>query len=127
MVEEWEPSFNGVCHRHPVPLRRQDITWEQVFRLQVLRLAEAVPRRITLWQPVSDFGKTAVPGDLRPCSIREESLQLSGQLPAWNVGEEWLLLAVDVDVKECLAVGVWLLLYILQVRIQAAEQDRPHP
>jgi hypothetical protein len=126
IVEEGEPAFHRVRHCHPVPLRRQDITGEQVFGLQVLRLAEAVPRCIRLGQPRSDFGVPIVPANLRPDGIGKERLQLGRQLPARKVREEWLQIGVNVDVEERFAVGIRLVLYVLQVRIQAAEQDRPH-
>src|SRR5580658_687338 len=127
MVQEGEPAFDGVCHGHAVALRRQDVAGKQVLRLEVLGLAETVPGSVRLGQPRSDFGMTCVSVNFSTDGIGEESLQVGCQLPARNVREEWLEIAVDMDVEECFAVGVGLVLNVLQVGIQPAKQKRPHP
>ena len=75
MVQEGEAAFHGMGHGHAVALRRQDIAGEQVFRFQVLGLAETVPRCVRLGQPRSDFGITNVSANFRTDGIGEEGLQ----------------------------------------------------
>src|SRR4029077_16870889 len=106
---------------HPVALRGQDITGEQMFRLEILGLTETVPRRVTLGQSRTDFGITIIFTNLCMGGIGEERLQLGRQLPAGNVREERLQISINVDVEKCFAIGIGLVLDIPQVWIQPAK------
>ena len=125
VVEERETPLDRVRHGYPVPLRGEDVTRQQVGRLEVLGPRQGVP--------AEEGGGQAGPQVLDRVVARQGIQQVVGEEPndagrrgpAGPVREERIVWLVEANFEERSQVGSRLTLEAGQVRVEAAEQQRP--